>query len=141
MINKQMCKRCGGLCCKEIPGEYFPEQLGDSPEEVHETAKMLLKTGYFTLRPYIGKGDVTHALSPITHESDDTKYGVSWGVCVFWRPCGCKLKREQRPQNCNDLIPSVRECYYIDNKKAGERASERWRGYELYKVLREINDE
>jgi Fe-S-cluster containining protein len=139
--NKLICGKCGGRCCTEYPGEYFPEQLGETEDEIFDTIKKMLKTGYFCIRPTFSE-EIIHVLSPITLNSEGL-WDIQKGDCIFLGKKGCILPKTQRPQNCNDLIPhpNFTDCYFKDGCLSGERAAEKWYPYsrKLFRLVYNIN--
>jgi hypothetical protein len=110
------CEKCGGHCCKQLPGCVFPEDCGD---DVEAGLWELLQTGKYTFDYWEGKFDEDDAddytayfLRPrtIDEDGDDSIVNGTWGGrCVFHNnDKGCELEFEKRPLNCRMLKPRPR---------------------------------
>lgn len=100
-----LCGPCGGVCCKNGPGIYSPEQFGDDLEAVLREA---LQTGRYRI------GELEHPdgfflfVSPATVHTNGRVFDDSNGVaCALLTPTGCPLPYEQRPAECQDLAPKL----------------------------------
>lgn len=112
--NKLLCNNCGS-CCKKYAGIVFPEQLPDINAVVLASK---LKEGYCFDRYYTILDDDTnfqeaqdefvYFMRPQhkgkeNRKSDDGLWG---GECVFLTDTGCKLTFDERPRQCQILVPS-----------------------------------
>lgn len=105
------CQMCTARCCSHIPGSVFPAQL----EEI--TANNILKllhNGYcvdwWENDPRPNKDELSRAyylrpsMKGFEHRVKDPSYGGY--DCVFLTPAGCKHEFENRPLECQGLIPN-----------------------------------
>lgn len=113
-----ICARCGGKCCKLIPGICLPEDFG---EPLFDNLLKALKTGNYAVdwwegdprddtpemdsSEYIWRG---YFIRPATRRAKlaGILFDPSWGgECVFLAEHGCKLPLEMRPHQCRTLEP------------------------------------
>lgn len=109
--NTSMCSKCGGKCCKRLPGGYHPSDFGcEITEELLESLindpehpisidwyddfiyeDKSYPRGYY-IRPRVIDGDAVDG---------------SWGgVCNNLTETGCSLSWDDRPWSCKLLAPS-----------------------------------
>ena len=120
--NPSVCSKCGGACCKRVPGIYAPEQLGapnkktlaarlysmllsgvaqvdwwegDPRPEKDRRAPKTISRGYF-IRPTVNDG--------YKDKIEDDSWG---GPCISLTDNGCLLPFEERPIVCQLLVPCV----------------------------------
>ena len=92
--NKDLCARCGGLCCKSYPGMYLdPGQFMEAwdLEPTRGSLRELFSRYPLEMRVCMGV--------PIPRPR------VTEGGCVFLGIQGCLLPREKRPLECLALVP------------------------------------
>lgn len=106
--NAELCKQCGGECCKGMPGIC-------SPEDVTGKVLELLRTGRYCMDWWEGgenRNDglenEVYYLRPST--LDEVRRGQyrhgSWGGrCTFHGVNGCELRPDERPYGCRMLEP------------------------------------
>lgn len=132
--NPALCRKCGGDCCKEMPGSYHPAQFGPALEGVAE----LLRAGKASIDWWEGDSvdargaDGKKTYVPIPHkgyylrpaikpgrrkgpplfsffagpDGDGGVFDPSFGgECVNLTPAGCSLAFADRPLNCQALAP------------------------------------
>ena len=102
--NYDLCKKCGGKCCKRLPGCCFPEDFEDDEDKILEA----LKTGDYAI-------DWWEAEEPLFFIRPATKQGKAknclfdptWGgECIFLDQInGCTLPYGRRPTGCRLLEP------------------------------------
>ena len=123
-LNPEICKKCGGKCCKAMPGSAYPE---DFKEPLFESLLSAFKSGNWAIDwwegdPREGKEevDVAYYIRPRTKDND-ALFDPSWGgECIFLNNNGCILKPEERPQSCRLLEPQENgECIHHGNIKRG----------------------
>ena len=142
--NPEICAKCGGKCCKRLPGFFYPQQLGETDEEVQIKLTEMLKTGRYSIDRWEG--------DPCDHEWDDPNQvpyvfmirprGLGKEIfddpfceetiCLFLGPKGCELAESDRPMNCQLLEPrSDENC--IEHHQMGRHgkheAAMLWRPY------------
>jgi Fe-S-cluster containining protein len=130
-INKDLCKKCGGRCCKKIPGFTWPEDLMVDNESFEESIFKLFISGNWSIDwwegdPREGKDDIVRGYfirSAI--KGCEEIFDPSWGgeCCFLSTEDGCVLSFEKRPRQCRELIPvENNKCFYssdnIDKKSA-----------------------
>ena len=123
--NKAICSECGGKCCKNGPGEIFPDDLGDNPDAVMAKAMEMVKTGDYCFDWWEGDptgGDLNQVFylraAVVTHRR--IAFHPGWGgPCVFLGEGGCRLPHDERPTSCRDLEPREDECIMHGGSKPG----------------------
>lgn len=106
--NKEICSKCGGQCCKSMPGIFSPDDF----EEVSiNTLLPLLKTGKYTFESQFFKNKCVYFLRPSVRNfegcirSGRSSFYTS-GSCTFLTDLGCELSAEKRPYECKNLEPN-----------------------------------
>jgi Fe-S-cluster containining protein len=106
--NKEFCKKCGGLCCKNIPGNYYPSDF--NLPETNPTQEDFNKLKKIINDPNIAvdwwEDDIPkHFLRPAIKKAK-RKFDPTWGgECIFLTETGCKLTYEKRPLECRNVEP------------------------------------
>ena len=114
--DEEICKKCGGSCCKNLPGCSTPEDiLKNYPSDTLEEAitKALVSKQWsvdwweadpcrYYLRPAIKKSKILLGEEEKTVKIFDPSFG---GTCVFLSETGCLLEKENRPDECKRLKP------------------------------------
>lgn len=122
--DASLCSSCGGRCCKSIPGEILPSDLGAdlSPPEMHSRIRQMLQSGDYTIDwwegPPVPKEELDeldartsgYYLRPATKAHRGHWFDDSWGgTCTFHTEAGCSLSAQERPSGCLSLIPELDE--------------------------------
>lgn len=115
--DRQICAECGGECCKRMPGIFSPEQLGaPNREKIKDNLMAFLKTSKYAIdwwegdpRVDIDEDDEVWR-APYIRPATVDKIGVfedpSWGgECCMLTESGCYLAWDERPEECQGLIP------------------------------------
>lgn len=120
-VNPEICKECGGECCKRCGCNFSPD---DFEEISFEYLKTQLEKGYISIE-YIDReliyDDVGVYILRARNQGApivDTTFHPRT-PCILWTESGgCKLDYEHRPSDGRLLIPSrkklfgmYRECY------------------------------
>ena len=92
--NKEICSKCGGICCRNMPGQYVPADLFDHEMTKEELKKFILEVGNISI-------DCWNA----DEESDYKDY-------YYLRPMRRKLTLKESIDNRNKL-----EYPIVDNKE------------------------
>lgn len=128
-----ICGECGGKCCQNFPGFFYPEDLGAPDEsEMERRLRELLDSGRYTLDDWVGdprpgcdssafeEWDEWHDLKekglvfsqvymprPAMVGHEGQRYHGAFGgtPCTFLGEKGCQLEREDRPTECRALEP------------------------------------
>jgi Fe-S-cluster containining protein len=115
--NKELCSKCGGKCCKGMPGICQPEDFGQPlTEKIAEalvTQKYAIDWWYGDPRDGKDELDRTYYIRPATKNSQKM-FDPSWGgECIFLTGAGCTLSHDDRPHSCRMLEPKKDEaCEY-----------------------------
>lgn len=142
--NLKRCKDCGGKCCKNFPGAYFPGDYGFEEITVENLLKMF-RTGKIAVDWWFGSlrgipEDEIDSLGLVYYIRPKRK-GVEALVdfdfigdytCIFLASDGCELPFHQRPLNCRMLKPGEKEgerCR-VDNNYTKEGAVIAWIPYQ-----------
>lgn len=117
-VRADLCKPCGGVCCKQMPGAALPEDLGASRIEIIAEMTNRLASGRWVFDwwegdPRKGKGKLSQAyyLRPATTGKEgrllDPSHG---GQCTFFdQEKGCTIFKT-RPSGCRGLEPNDTAC-------------------------------
>lgn len=105
-IDAEVCKMCGGQCCKRLAGCYLPGDFGDPP------SKRIITRGFTERMLAIDwweggvKGNERGLFLRPAHVGVKKLRDPSWGgVCVFLSANGCTLPYDDRPSGCKMLEP------------------------------------
>jgi len=135
-IHETLCTECGGVCCKQAAGIYWPDQIELTVEAI--TARV--KVGAWAIdwwegdpRPEGGL-DRVYYVRPAHKNAQGAWLDASLGgECFFLDDRGCRLPLEERPIQCRMLIPlplKAREenggCQYTDGYNGKEAAARAW---------------
>lgn len=141
--NLEVCKKCGGKCCRNMPGTYSPEDLFKGEEITKESIKrLIMESDYLSIDRWEADEEYDKELyyirpklvlrEPETFFNDliglilgdcDSEKKVDFAVvtgfhqCYFLGENGCKLSYDQRPKNCRDLTPDPENGCYIQEVK------------------------
>lgn len=113
-INPQICKACGGDCCKSMGCHIAPDDLMSL--SVSDIISFIDESGCISIDWWEG--------NPITNERDNKRYcylrirnkdekviAPSWrGECGILTDTGCPLSFEYRPKGARELIPDIDKC-------------------------------
>lgn len=111
--NKTTCSSCGGACCKNGAGGWFPEDL-PQPITKDLIVDMIKNRGYCLdywegnpTRDSKYDGVMAYYLRPQHINALGRYVDPSWGAqCSFLTNNGCKLSFNDRPTQCKALIPN-----------------------------------
>jgi Fe-S-cluster containining protein len=117
MENKEICKKCGGVCCKKAPGAYHPKDMLKFGKSIRRGIVASILSEEIAIDWYIGEPrdgiqegcgmDRVFYLRP-RHNGYAVLYDASWARgpdCIFLSKDGCNLKHDDRPKQCRDLDP------------------------------------
>ena len=115
-LNQPLCEKCGGACCKRMPGAMLPEDVlhVSGKDSIFDGLCALFATGKYQVDWWIGdptgedrEREKAYFVRPTA--LDDRRshiYSPSWGgACVFLTSDGCALAPEDRPAECRLLEP------------------------------------
>lgn len=134
--NKELCKRCGGRCCKSSGCLYAPEDFEEisfnSLMELYEKNKVM----FMHVGPWVGIWKITWVLATPKVNGKRVIYDMieePQGNCVFLTEKGCALEYHHRPRGGKNLIPLEKDgkicCKALYNL---EKAADDW---EIYNEL------
>ena len=118
-LAPEICRECGGSCCKKVPGGAAPEDMihlyGGGLQKALTAA---LNSGHWVIDywygdPRDGKYEVKkgYYIRPRTKEDKQKLFGEGGGYgCLFLTPTGCSLAPEDRPAGCRLLEPKPEHC-------------------------------
>jgi Fe-S-cluster containining protein len=113
-LNVELCKKCGGKCCKRFPGIAYPE---DFKKPLKDSLLKAFTSGNWAIDWYegdpTGKDELSKAFF-IRPKIKDVKelFDPSWGgECIFLTKDGCILNPNERPKGCRMLESiSLKNC-------------------------------
>jgi len=126
-LNPNLCKECGGECCKQMPGIYSPEDFGTTEETIEKNLTKALETKLLSIDWWEGdprenicsidKLRKAYFIRPATKDNKRGLFDPSWGgECVFLTENGCTLQSKDRPYECRMLEPKENECCILHGK-------------------------
>jgi len=105
-INNELCTRCGGKCCKRLPGITLPEDWGKESAIIQKQLIKAFKSKKYAI-DWWEDDKPLYFVRPAT-KGINKLYDPSWGgECIFLTPSGCELKPEKRPSGCINLEPQI----------------------------------
>ena len=124
--NPEICRICGGSCCKWVPGAFHPSDFaGENIEEI-------LLAGIVD-KKFVIKYDANGRPYVIPNTIGNKEYGT----CIFLTKSGCEFTYEKRPRECRMLEPSEGQCKTHSSK---EECADGWERYaQLLVDLRDIS--
>jgi len=106
LISTDVCAKCGGKCCKTMPGATKPSQWGSDNYEIKNNIEQALNSGNYSVDFYEDSDPVYHKIyyiRPSVVGSKSMISNVPSGTCSFLTPKGCSLDHEHRPVECQNL--------------------------------------
>jgi Fe-S-cluster containining protein len=140
--DKEICKKCGGECCKNMGCFVFPEEL---PPITISIIRQKILTGFCF---DCWEGELDNVSSPLfirarNKNAPDKIFDASWGgECVFLGPNGCSLSWDRRPSSGRALIPNKNkpgECKSIKGYGKKDECCRAWLPYQS--ILRQVKSE
>ena len=116
ILNNQrpeVCTPCGGKCCQNAPGAYFPSDFGDTDAEIRAGVQAALISGAAALSDYDDDPYVRPAIrghQGIVQEvvvSPMARFAGTYPKtpCANLTSTGCSLDFDRRPMQCRILEP------------------------------------
>jgi Fe-S-cluster containining protein len=114
-LDEEQCARCGGQCCKHMPGATMPE---DWPGDKIQALKTAFESGKWVIdwwmgdpRPGCYELRRAYYVRPRATSDPHGLYCPTYGGrCVFLQDNGCELWPEERPAECRMLTPHPVSC-------------------------------
>lgn len=102
-LDEDLCRTCGGKCCKSYPCANLPEDFGETEDEVKTAVRAAISTGRWAIDwwegdPTGGNRSTACYVRPAVKGMEGRTHDPSWGgSCTFLSPTGCELSYEERP--------------------------------------------
>lgn len=145
-LDIKMCKKCGGKCCKQMPGSAYPE---DFKKPLSKSLLIAFKSGNWAIDWW--EGDPTNKdnlekayyVRPRVKDNNNLFDPSFGGECIFLNENGCTLKPEERPQSCRLLEPRENGLNCICHGKSKRGAAVAWLPYTdiILKVAEKTKEE
>ncbi|MCX7654104.1 MAG: YkgJ family cysteine cluster protein [Fervidobacterium sp.] len=105
-----ICKVCGGKCCKTFPGPATPEDFGAPDlEKLRKNLLNSLISGRWTV-DWINQENNLYFVRPAVKGFENVVFDHTYnGICTFLTESGCELSFENRPESCRMLVPKLYE--------------------------------
>jgi len=113
-----VCAVCGGKCCKAMPGEVWPDQVGDVNGSKVDAILGLFLTGKYVADCWEGDPRPRDTFEGLEHDEgmfvrprikgedlSEVEFRSWGGECVFLKGDGCELSLGDRPRTCRLLQP------------------------------------
>lgn len=130
----ELCKKCGGECCKLFPGAYFPGDYGFEEITVEKLVAAFRTEKVAVDFAGYSPDDMYYYLRPKRKSVADRDLVdyllVGSGACTYLTDSGCELPFEQRPLNCRMLEPRPRELGCTAHGFMKESAAREWLPYQ-----------
>lgn len=118
--DPDLCRECGGACCRRIPGIAHPEDFGaPNVTALRRRVEAALASGRWAVDWWEGdprahsttrnrrRLDRAYFLRPACAGDEGLLMDPSWGgTCTFLGDNGCSLDHDARPYECRDLEPT-----------------------------------
>ena len=137
MENLEICKSCGGICCKSMGCHYSPDDFKDLSFEglKQEIDKGYISIDWWNKNPFEDERNIYRAyflrVRNIDSEIIDPAYR---GKCSLLTDVGCLLSYKYRPKGGRTLIPALNNNCIVKYDK--QDCAKEW--YEYNEVLCEL---
>jgi hypothetical protein len=111
--NKEICSKCRGICCRNMPGQYVPDDLFDHEMTKEELKKFILEVGNISIDCW---------------ESDEESGYESY---YYLRPMRRKLTLEEAKQNVITIDEKDPDNLSLEDK---EKIAEIWANILSYSI-------
>jgi Fe-S-cluster containining protein len=136
--NLEVCRKCGGFCCKQSGGLVFPADLAFTHESsIYTFLKENLHIGKYSVDVLMDDpSGISGYYIRMRQLTDSGNFNPgNKGQCSFLNDDGCSFDYQNRPKGCRDLIPSPPECYFSDGM-AITKCVEAWKPhYDIIEAL------
>ena len=107
--NYELCKKCGGACCKGMGCEYLPQDFNEITFDslYNEISKGFISIDWWEGDPRENRDEVSLAFYLRARNINSPIVDASWGgTCVHWQhDKGCALSWANRPTGGKMLVP------------------------------------
>lgn len=93
--DKEQCRKCGGACCKNAPGIFFPADLGQDKEEIISNLLEMFERREIYIASFFG------GLVVRPGQKQQNIAGI--GPCIWHTETGCSAPI--KPTQCSALVP------------------------------------
>jgi len=135
----EICKECGGECCKSSPGCATP---ADFKPDIYNNLVEAFKSRKWVIDAWeLSNGGKLHYVRPATIDSKRLHdYSWDYGPCVLLTETGCSLEPHKRPAGCRLLEPRTGQCKVHGVGKYN--AARAWKPYEdlIHKAANEARE-
>ncbi len=120
--NPELCKKCGGVCCKESAGMYLPQDLITEEKTFEEVVRERLEAGdiSITAKFYPSgfmslKMNCLFTINPREEGKGKINIFEKQNPCSKLTEAGCIYSFKDRPTGCKKLIPKENneECHSL----------------------------
>lgn len=119
LVDDKLCTKCGGACCKRLPGAAEPKDFGaPSKRALVKNLRAALETGHWCFDwwegdPRPGKArsgeeklSRAYFVRPAIVDHVGERFHPAWeGTCSLLTKTGCPLPYKGRPVACRGLKP------------------------------------
>ena len=124
-LNKKLCTKCGGQCCKHLPGGLYPEDL---KKPFKESLIELFKSGKYAI-DWLEADSPDYFIRPAI-KGVTRLFDPSWGgECVFLTDSGCELLPKYRPYQCRMVEPKPGDGKCVAHAGGKEEIATAWKPY------------
>lgn len=149
--NKEMCKKCGGFCCKNHPCDVSPYDIFRDKEPSVERLKEFLSSDLYQIDWWEGDTEEENKFSRIyiitprviltnktdmllmlliSGDSNNLYYPSYGGRCIFLTDEGCRLSWDDRPTGGKALSCYAPHQMNYDIIYDKEQSAKEWRKYQ-----------
>ena len=143
----EVCTTCGGKCCQNAPGGYFPSDFGDTEAEIRAGVQAALLGGTAALSGYDEEPFVHPPIQGyegiVQEVAVVSPFARLTGVypkspCANLTPAGCSLEFDRRPTQCRVLVPDPEgKVCRLPSSVSDEACREAWAPFlDLFNDLR-----
>jgi len=139
-LNNDMCRKCGGGCCRTYPGCCMPQDFKDEAAVLEA-----IRSGRYCIdwweqgipgnfdseRAYLLRPSIKGCEGQLLHRQ------LQIGECTFLGQDGCELTLEERPSGCLLLEPQANGRCIAHGAGRYEAATEWFKCKYLYEVALE----
>lgn len=125
--NYELCSKCGGKCCKQMPGLFIPSDFKLITKDMLKTmveSGCYIFDGEWNYNVKTEQDELLYCIRPATkgesklniivnlHPSSLFSYIGEDFECFYLTENGCELNTNERPHECKMLEPKEVNCKY-----------------------------